>query len=201
MRRDFPGDYDFTLKYPVLSLAEVEHEELSDSCHGVRQELKLDERFGYRWEKRYELESKDGLAIYYRLQDLGSEPCTFEHYNHNFLRIGEGPIDESYRVELDFPFPRSPEGSGNWSAEGEGLRLVESAPLRGGARWGGELEGTSAEENRLNVSSSNGGKVQIEGDYCPARFFLWALRSTICPEVFWRDKVNPGETVRRYWFH
>ncbi len=203
LRRDSAGEYDFTRKYPVLSLAEVELEELSVSCLCVRQELKLDERFGYRWEKRYELESNDGLAIYYRLSNLGTEPCTFEQYNHNFLRIGEDPIDESYRVELGFPFPRSPEGNGYWSAEGQELRLVKSAPQRGGARWGGELEGASAEGNRLSVSSSRGGKMQIEGDFCPARFFLWALRSTICPEVFWRNEVKPGQTrktERRYRF-
>jgi len=203
LRRDDPGPYNFARNYQVQVLFPVDLLAADSRTLAVRQEGWLNPEIGFRWEKTYRLESDSELSLTCCLTNLGSKSWEFEHYNHNFLSFDGAPVDSRYSVELGFSPPEGASDGSAWLREGAMIRLDGEAPEQGGVRWGGDLMDASAAGNRVVLKHADGAKMELRGDFAPARFVLWAIRSTVCPEVFWRDRLASGESavsVRRYRF-
>lgn len=197
LRRDRPGDYSFAHAYPVADTYPVRvgrfPSDGDDAALGIEQVSPLVNGFGYYLSKRFRLLTAGVLAIDYELTNRGERAFAFEHYNHHFLSFDGTAADASYSITPDFQLAGDPPGP--WQRERHTLRLRETAPVQGGVYWGAELA-ASPKMNRVSVAHAGGLCMTTTGNAPVSRFALWAIRETLCPEVFYRETLAPGATAR-----
>lgn len=192
LQRDTAGEYSFIRHWPVVENARVEVTVQPEALL-VRQAGPSRHGYACQLEKQYAITAGGRLTIAYALTNIGGKPFHFEHYNHNFLAFSGAAVDPAYRLAPAFALPQA--GNDKWELGEDGLRLRAPAPARGGAVFGVDLAAPAA-ENSVVVRHANGQQLAISGDFPVARFAVWATQAAVCPEIFHRARLAPGETVR-----
>jgi hypothetical protein len=170
-----------------------------------RQELAHPSGYGYRYAKAVRLLGPGAFAIERTLTNTGTKRLTTDHYGHHFLTVDGDPIGPNYA--LRFPFParaKSPEGLRDVAAVRDS-RLVFLKPLvRGDVQSQIVGWGDRAEDNRVTVEHAKSGlALRVVNDRPLAKFNVWSVRTTLCPEPFVALDLEPGRSLRwatRYEF-
>lgn len=192
--RDGNEPYFFGRRYAVQELFPVEVEAREHEVT-VRQHVP-----GlYHYTKRYRLGPNSTLEIVYTLANLDDSSLPVETYNHNWFSFAGIRATTDYMVEPDFDLPG--ETPPAYTREGRILRL-RTTPEGRGVNWSVE-PGSPRAAHRVILSSTDGRRVEIAGDFPAARFALWSNDTALCPETFFRALLSPYETVswkRSYTF-
>ena len=199
LTRDVPGPYRFRHPYPCRANFPTE---VTAGAKELRVVQASSEVNGYRYvyTKTYAVGADRTLTILYQLHNDGQRPFSFEHYNHNFFRLPERDGAVGTRLEAGFDLAAPPGGWQHVSARA--VRWAGERFLTTGQFWRQPLA-PAAEAHEVTMTWPDGAGVRIEGTSPVHRFAVWLERSAVCPELFSRFSVQPGETARwsrRYQF-
>lgn len=201
LERDCEDRYRFQHAYPrrasfavdvFADESEVRATQMSDDIRGYR----------YAYEKRYSLTSPACFTISYVLSNRGSRPFSFEHYNHNFFHLPVASGGRGARINTAFPLHSPADG---WRLTSEtSAQWVGDEMLDTGKFWRMPLRPpVDAAIHSLTLGLGEGRSVRLVGDSPVVRLAVWLEKGAICPELFSRFVVQPGETVtwsRAYHF-
>ena len=150
---------------------------------------------------------ENGFKINYYLKNIGDKPIETTEYNHNFLAIGNKPMDSEYI--LKFPFQLNadsfqenvnPEQLVDFNEKklsflGSPNEVFFFSYLNGNdkvkACW-------QLENSKLNVG------IQESGDFLTSKINLWGCKHVISPELFFKIELAQSESVtwsRTYDFY
>lgn len=188
--------YEFHRPYevqPAVFKAEASTDHVLISCQSPQAN-----GYAYLLEKRIEL-LPGGFRVNYHLQNQGEKPLITNEYNHNFLSVDGGLLGRGGR--LIFPFDLNPDNFGE-IVNPEGLvemghrtfsfrgtpeqqfffsNLSGGKPVKASWRWEDDQSG-------LGISET--------GDFETQAINLWGWKQVICPELFIRLELAPGESQR-----
>jgi hypothetical protein len=137
------------------------------------------------------LDDGDGFVIERRLINTGSVTLSGMHYGHNFIQINNTPVGPGYLLLLpgDLPLKRF---------IGAGSLLLARGRLRFSRELSEEdmvtfsVDAVSMRSSVSIVSQGNGIMIDVIDDRPASRFGFYATRRVICPELFTRYEVEPG---------
>ncbi len=192
--RDTEAGYHFAHPFPVDRVFPIEVT-AGDEVLTVVQQSEGEGPWQYRYVKSYRLTGSHGLEIHYKLSNTGSPAWTFEHYNHHWFRVADVLVGPSYRVVTGFELPIAPT-----SLQPGAFSLEIPGPLAPGEAhyYASELAEVTAHTNHFELQVSGTAAVRYQGSFSPRRFAVYADADGLCPEVFFRAALEPGETVS--WF-
>jgi hypothetical protein len=191
--RDTDALYHFAHPYPISELFPVAVE-----ANGTQLVVTQDSGPGfperYLYQKTYILESDNALSINYQLSNLGADSWTFEHYNHHWFRLRDIEPGPGYRVVTDFKLPAA-ETSLLLGENSLGIRATFNEDEA--AYYASDLASVEAAANAFALAVDDSEIVHYQGSFPPARLALYANGDGVCPEIFKRSFLGPGET--RSW--
>jgi hypothetical protein len=158
-----------------------------------RQELAHAGGYGYRYVKRVELAPR-GFVIRRTLTNTGTRPIDTDHYGHHFLTVDGDPVGPNYALRFPFrPRATDPAGLRDIAAIRDD-RLVFVKPLvQGQVQSQIAGFGDRAADNQVSVEHAASGVVlRIANDRPLAKFNVWSVKTTLCPEPFVQITVAPG---------
>lgn len=181
--------YWFSNPYQVHRLARVTSRKVENRLI-LRQSLKSETGWGYSYEKTYFVEPGEGrLTVQYELANTGRNPIHTEQYNHNWFRLG--PHDGDAGCVIRPRFPVVPD-QGDWFIR-DGTEIGLLTPLTKPCYFMSP-HSSSAVENRLEVHHLRDGQaVVMDGDFDVARFAVYAESGALCPEIFVKIHLDPGQ--------
>ena len=149
--------------------------------------------YGYRSVKQYQVNAEETtLVIAYELGNTGEKAFRFDHYNHNWFRMGDEPIGQAYRLDLGFPVERK---SAEWYRLLGSSILIERPVTKG--VYFPSVQAATAEDNWFQIfCDPTNQSVLVKGDFALTRFALYADERGLCPETFLETTVQPGQSVR-----
>lgn len=189
--------YFFAARYPIVERASVRVVEQTSQSLVVSQDFVGPEGFAYRYEKRYTVDiARHLLLISYRFQNAGERSLPLSQYNHNtFLRGGDAGA-----WRLDSPFNLTGASEGGFAVVDGVVGLagpLEDDTAAGEVAFFVSPQYVDASANRaLLVEESAHRRVEVAGDFPVFRFQLFSDASVVCPEVFYRVELEPGQEVR-----
>jgi hypothetical protein len=164
-----------------------------DNVVEFRQELSSATGYGYRYLKRVEL-APAGFVIRRTLANTGNKPIDTDHYGHHFMTVDGDPIGPNYSLQFPWP-PRAKDPAGLRDiAVLRGDKLLFVKPLTQGQVQTPIVGfGDKAEDNRVTVEhTASHLRMAIINDRPLAKFNVWSLKTTLCPEPFVQIKLEPG---------
>ena len=197
LQKSQPGPFKPFVHWPIAELAQVALIEQATDRVTVEQ-VQPGDVWSYRQRKTYRLSENGELVIQYALANLGSQPIPVEHYSHNFFVITP---TQGVRISAAFPMPLPPHDR-PWRASEAGVELDQSRLVGPQAAWSWEPK-APAELNRVDLHWSDGASVRVAGDFPVYQMALWAKDDMVCPEVFFRTEIAPGQSAtwqRSYHF-
>ena len=149
------------------------------------------------------------------IRNTGSVRAEFSEYQHNFVAIDDLPVQKGYRLEIPFDqtIAQLPERfvlQSDYTARAKSSVRVEGQTVI----WTDGMDGkayhkTTPAEKIADLPSYSwrlfrddcAVSIQEKMDFKPWRLVLWGIEHCICPEVYCRICVNPGETqtYTRQW--
>jgi hypothetical protein len=170
-----------------------------------RQELSHPSGYGYRYAKRAALDGTNKFVIERTLTNTGTRRLDTDHYGHHFLTVDGEPIGPSYALRFGFPARATePQGLRDIAAVRDGAWVFLKPLDRGYVQSQVVGWADTADQNRVTVEHAPSGlALRIQGDRPLAKFNVWSVRTTLCPEPFVRLTVEPGQSVSwatRYTF-
>jgi hypothetical protein len=135
-----------------------------------------------------------GFEIRRTLKNTGATRIVQTHYCHNFLRIDDEPVGQSYSVELPFAVHLEQTAGDVLTARGRLLLFSRNPGPRDGffGLVGGY--GPIAGENEITIRGP-AAEVTITGTLPLARLQFFGTGRTLCPEAFVRIEPGPAEEV------
>ncbi len=192
LTRDVPGPYRFQHSYPRRS-------EFAVQVIAGETEVKVAQRsgevngYGYDYAKTYTIEAAGRLVIAYELTNRGGLTFRFEHYNHNFFGVKTAGGAGGSRIETPLRLQNPPEG---WSLVSDHDARWVGADFPAPGRFWRMPMNPAAEGQALKLSLKDGYSVRMTGSSAVTRLSVWVDETAICPELFSRFTLEPGETAR-----
>lgn len=188
--------YRFTQDYEVTDRGTLLSESFSgeDGGTGVRILWRSGERGGYGCILRKEFLLRDRrIRVGYELTNSGTKPLWNYEYAHNFVAVGDTPVEEGmYDLTTTDPmFDRRYEGE---------LITYDQFPSYCSTYVSRKCENVRGWTLRR---VSDGVSVSETIDFVPSRVAVWAMPHVISPEIFIECELAPGETkswTRTYSF-
>ena len=190
--RDGTAYYSFRHDYPVHRPAGTRVVNQSNNTIRVQQDQPEIAGYAYRYEKVYTLDaSRQSLTIRYALTNRGSNAFSFEHYNHNWWRIGDRTLGESIIFKTGFDIPPLPFP---WLYEDGGvLRHRAQRPKRFYMRI---FESIPAEDASFVMRDTQTDRaIELSASHPLRRFALYLTDTAACPELFTRFELSPKQTA------
>ena len=197
--------YSFATKYKLVKPAEWKQ---TDSVKGIDQPLvawtaqQKANGYGYSYVKAVvvgEPNRKDPavIGVTHTLKNTGEKRLVTDFYNHNFFNVDGGAVGPDY--SLVFPFEPKAEGMrGKFGAlvesKGKELHFKEKVPAGEFVMAG--LTGFDAKQRSFEMRHAPSRvRVRVDHSYPFAKFNVWGIKTTICPEPFMAVDLKPGESV------
>lgn len=162
--------------------------------------------YGYSYQKTVLLWMRDAtrpaVTISHTLKNTGEKRIVTDFYNHNFFNVDGDPVGPNY----SFAFPvevKAQDLRGKFGAlvelKDKQLRFKDKLPsgdfvMAGIA--GFDPNGVAHQTFEMRHAPS-GVVVKVEHDHAFAKFNVWGIKTTICPEPFLAIDLKPGE--RKDW--
>lgn len=176
-----------------------------------RQEALPDGGYGVDIEKAFRLEG-NSLVLDIRVRNAGTERCSLQEYQHNFVSLAGLPVSEGYILEL--PCDKSLEEiEGKTLRQGDEIVLPSAVRVRGDkVLWKRDMDGRVLYHRLETVDqqppyrwrlchSQQTASVAEETDFRPSRIDVWAVEHCVCAEFYHAVELAPGETAhwQRVW--
>lgn len=199
LERPDDKDYFFNKAYKVIDRGRWTIRRISSSEVEFRHELKMpDQSYAYTLTRRIMIaEGGRILRIERRLENSGTKKISTTHYAHNFLSFDGRPIGKGYEIETPFP-----------------LELIKPANLpKAGLLKGNKVEfvqekltGTfwtvfkgfkpTKDDHQFIVRDAiSGMELRVTTDLFPNEFRIYANGRVLCPEMFSRIDIEPGDAL------
>jgi hypothetical protein len=165
------------------------------------QTVQTESGYGYAYTKTLTL-SGSTICIAHVLENKGKKTIHTDHYNHNFFNVDGDDVGKNY--ELEFPFAVAANKPAERFAELvklDGKKFTFTGALDRGSIYS-ELVGYSKEATDTGVTMKHtptGVNVRMTGDRPLAKFNVWGIKSTICPEPFLEFQLEAGQTAKWSW--
>jgi hypothetical protein len=199
LRKPPEDKYRFATKYEVVRPLEWKRVQISTGeveSEGWTAEQAAN-GYGYRYEKAVSLRPKSAVVeIRHRLANTGDKRIVTDVYNHNFFNVDGDPIGANY----SFAFPYDVKATDRKRKfadliETKDKELRFNGPLVGGdgmaALTGFDPKDQTHRWFEMRHAPS-GVRVRVEHDSL-AKFNLWGVSTTICPEPYRAIDLKPGE--------
>lgn len=159
--------------------------------------------WGYHYTKAITLvDDAPVLNITRTLKNTGTKTIHTTHYNHNFLTFdGRSGIGPDYRLQFAWPL-RAVEWKDDGPLRIDGSMLYVDRPVREKESLWALLEGygPTPEHHGVRVFDPvTRMGIDIRGDLPLVRAVVWGTGRVICPELFVKIEVEPGQTMQ--WSH
>ena len=156
--------------------------------------------YAYEYKKTITL-SEDSFSIDYELKNVGQKRFSTTEYVHNFFCPGNGKI--SGNIALEFGWQFAPEKlAERKDAEAlvtDGKSISFTKEPEGEFFLGGifdsKIEGEAVSSWSIK-DTKTGLLIKEEDSFVPDAVNLWGHSKAISPEMFYRFKVDPQETVK-----
>jgi len=195
--------YSFANKYKVVKplkwRAADKVEGLTAPAHRWETEQKSN-GYGYTFSKTLLLRAgRAEIALQYELKNTGATRLVTDFYNHNFFNVDGDPVGPNY----SFAFPFEPKAKDLKGKFGELVELKDKQfrfkdKLPTGVDVMATLTGFDAKEKKPWFEmrhAPSGVRVKVECDYTLAKFNVWGIKTTICPEPYMAINLKPGEEM------
>ncbi|HSW51471.1 MAG TPA: hypothetical protein VLH09_14895 [Bryobacteraceae bacterium] len=168
----------------------------------------IPDRIGYAWAytKQIRLEpGKPEMVLSHTLRNTGSKVIETTGFNHNFFVIDRQPSGPGFLAR--FPFDPRGKLSPDKTLELRGRELHFLKELQGLDTAMAILEGfgPAAEDHDVTIENqTTGACVRITGDRPLDALRVFFRRPNVCPETFFRLRIEPGQTQQwasRYLFY
>ena len=154
--------------------------------------------YAYTYSKHMELiDGSDMLVIRSTLTNTGTKAILEDQYNHNFFTIDSETPGPQYDVKLAFAPDDGSISPPEEYAVMEGNKLVYLRDVRRSFLLKLSGFGDSPSDGRVVIENTHtGAGVDIGGDFPLYGFNLYSSGSAVCPEIFVKIHVEPGETQK-----
>lgn len=198
LRKTADVPYKFGDSYPLVDPGQWT---VHTSQHAVRfqQRLRAPNGIRYVYTKELVLDRKgSGLELRHTLRNLGTEPIVTDVYNHDFFMLDGQPTGPGFVLHLSFAPTAETSLEHDATIEGQDIRYLKE--LDAGETVGSYLTGYDSQKPGFTIRLENTrthGSIEESSEQAIARFYLWSIRSTICPEAYIHIEVPPGQS--RSW--
>lgn len=185
------GKYSFKERYEVISYFPVEVIAVSSNAVKIQQHGAL-AGFAYTYTKEYRVSPGDGsLEIIYEIKNNGRTEIVINHYNHHWFKLDGLPVGPDYLLACGFPVSLA--ANGGFLLSENGL-IPEVVALKNHYHY--EARNIPVSENwfRLGIPE-RAIEVLSSGDYSAYGYAIYGATRGLCPEIFFRRAVMPGETL------
>jgi hypothetical protein len=198
--------YNFAGKYKVVKPAEwtrTDKREPVELKAGIKPEQMIgwameQEANGYSYQYTKVLAvGGDTLVILHHLKNTGEKPITTDFYNHNFFNVDADPVGPNYSFAFSFEVgTKDLRGKFGELVEAKGKELRFKDKLSDGFVMAG-LTGFDPKRGHNTFEMRHApSKVSVEVGfgYPLAKFNVWGIKTTICPEPFMQiENLQPGQ--------
>jgi hypothetical protein len=205
LRRGNEARYSFTIPFEIVATGRWNVERRSDRVE-FTQTLKGPAGYAYVYSKRVMLvKGKPELVLEHALRNTGSRVIETTVYNHNFFVLDNLASGPDFTV--GFPFELKAAGDLRGLAEVRGKQVVYLKELAEGQSAGAALTGFGAEAGDYDIRFENrraGAGARITADRPIDSLYFWTARTTVCPELYIRLRIEPGRETSwriRYEFY
>jgi len=157
--------------------------------------------YGYSYLKQIAFEEEGAtIRIIHRLKNTGEKRIVTDFYNHNFFNVDGDPVGPNY--SFVFPFePKAKDLKGKFGElvelKDKEFRFKDKVPsgdfvMAGIAGFDPLMLGTRRFEMRHIPS---GIRVKADHSYPFAKFNVWGIKTTICPEPYMAIDLKPGDEM------
>lgn len=192
LRRADDSPYRFGFFYPIVDNGRWS---VQTKKHSITFTQKLDTPLGYGYVYQKKLTINGAvMTLEHTLKNTGTRAIATDVYDHDFFIFDGQPTSSGMTIRFPFkPVPETPLGD---AVEIEGNNITYKEELQPRQSVAGYLKGysNSASDYRFTVEDTKN-KVGIEqsSDSPISRFYLWSIRTTICPEAYIHLDVAPGK--------
>jgi hypothetical protein len=183
--------YHFTVNYPILKPFPVVTENRENLIIST-QEGTLQEGYSYVYRKSVEVpKGSQKIIIKYELENKGTKTMDFDQYNHNHFLLGLPHPNTFLEIKCGQEFPGLPT---NWLEQKENVLRLKGEFNEEGAFNLFHNTPIPIEKSRFVMNNTRDGiSVNISEDFAPNRFLLYVSKIALCPEIFFRTQLPPGE--------
>jgi hypothetical protein len=205
LRKPDDKPYSFARSYPIVNNGKWVVRPSRDRVE-FEQDLRDSSGYGYEYSKTLRLNGdKPELILEHTLKNTGKRVIETDVYNHDFYVIDHQPTGPEFVVK--FPFRVEAKSSLKDVATAAESELTFQRELQAPHESiQSELTGfgPSPKDNDIRVENhETGAGVRETGDHPIEKINFWAIRTTLCPEVYTRFRIEPGKKVKwriRYVF-
>ena len=160
--------------------------------------------YDYAYEKGIWLAETDAvIVVVHTLKNTGKKRIITDFYNHNFFNVDGDAVGPNY----SFAFPcevKAQDLKGKFGdlveLKGKELRFKDKIP--NGVDVMATLTGFDAKDEKHRTfemrHAPSGVTVKVEHSYPFAKFNVWGIKTTICPEPYLAIDLKPGEETTWY---
>jgi hypothetical protein len=156
--------------------------------------------YGYRLTKVVTMQQEPEIRIDYLLKNTGEKRIVTDFYNHNFFNVDGDSVGPNY--SFAFPFePKAENLRGKFGdlveLKGKEFRFKDKLPSGDFVMAG--LTGFDPKDKKQWFEmrhAPSGVRVKVEYDYPLAKFNVWGIKTTICPEPYMAIDLKPGEEAK-----
>jgi len=205
LRKLDDSPYKFGVTYPLIDGGHWSTHTGKDHV-SFKQQLSSPIGISYVYEKTLQLSKNEPvLTLEHSLKNTGSKTIDTEVYDHDFFMLDGKSTGPGMVVR--FPFTPKSTDPLLPAAKIDGKEILYQDELQPHQQVASYLEGYSANpaDYDITVEDRNSGVgVEQTSDSAISRFYLWSIKTTICPEAYIHVVVPPGKTVHwkiRYRFY
>lgn len=197
LRKPDDKPYSFVRPYQMVSEGHWIVRPYPDRVEFV-QELKGIRNYAYVYSKTVKLDGKKPvLTLEHKLKNTGKRAIDTEVYNHDFYVIDNQPTSPNTVVKFAFTPVAKDDLKGAATLEGNELHYTrELQPKRDSVASYMTGYSPSPKDNDVSVENrKTGAGIREIGNRPISKFYLWSIRTTVCPEAYIKLHIPPGKTM------
>jgi hypothetical protein len=201
--------YSFAKKYKVVKPLEWKRDRGEPRAPGLEhqnwqtwQTSQKANGYGYEYQKSVVFdENHTAIIIFYKLKNTGEKRIVTDFYNHNFFNVDGDAVGPNYSLKFQFE-PKAQDLKGKFGElveiKDEALRFKDKLPT--GQFVMASLTGFDVKNEPHRVfrmhHAPSGITVTAGHSYAFAKFNVWGIKTTICPEPYMAIDLKPGDEVK-----
>ncbi len=202
LRKLIDEPYNFARTYALVNPGKRVVRTESDRVE-FEHDMNDGEGYAYVYQKTLRLPRKKAqLVLEHSLKNTGRLVIDTAVYDHDFYMLDHRPTGPEFRVKFPFVVKAGPKADDQLKspAEVRGNELRFERELNADDESAhGSLAGfgDSADDNEVRVENMKTGiGVRETGDRPVMKMYFWSTRKTVCPEIYIKIHVEPGQTFK-----
>lgn len=193
LRKPKEAKYEWSTRYEIVDPGKWTVRKEPGAAE-FEQEVNGPSGYAYVYRKTVRLSpGKPEMLLEHSLKNTGRRLIETPAYNHNFLVMDDQPSGPDFVIKVPFEILPARDRSGVMQIRGK--EVIFTRELAGDERSMITVGGFSADPKDYDIRIENrktGAGVRITANRPLARFVIWSVRPTRCPEPFINVRVEPG---------